>query len=60
MVSNSSYGPMLSAIIEELVFQGLDNLNELLSRLFKELMKAKRESVLEAAPKERTEAKKGY
>lgn len=60
MISNSSYGPMVSAIIEELAFQGLDNLSELFSRLFNELMKAEREKVLEAAPYERTEARKGY
>jgi transposase-like protein len=51
---------MVSAIIEELAFQGLDNLSELFSRLFNELMKAEREKVLEAAPYERTEARKGY
>lgn len=60
MISNSSYGPMVSAIIEELAHQGLDNLSELFSRLFNELMKAERESVLEAAPYERTESRKGY
>ena len=59
MTSNSLYGPMLSGIIEELAFQGLDNLNELFSRLFNELMKAERENVLEAVPYERTEARKG-
>ena len=32
MISNSSYDPMVSAIIEELAFQGLDNLSELFSR----------------------------
>ena len=60
MISNSTCAPMVSAIIEELAHQGLDNLSELFSRLFNELMKAEREHVLEAAPYERTEARKGY
>jgi hypothetical protein len=60
MISNSSYGPMVSLIIEELAFQGLDNPSELFSRLFNELIKARRESVLEAAPYDGTEARKGY
>lgn len=60
MISNSTCAPMVSAIIEELAHQGLNNLSELFSRLFNELMKAERESVLEAAPYERTEARKGY
>jgi hypothetical protein len=60
MISMSSYGSMVSLIIEELAFQGLDNLSELFSRFFNELMKAQRENVLEAAPYERTEARKGY
>jgi hypothetical protein len=51
---------MVSTIIEKLAFQGLDNLSDLFSRLFNELMKAERESVLEAAPYEMTEARKGY
>lgn len=60
MISNSTCAPMVSAIIEELAHQGLDNLSELFSRLFNELMKAEREHTLEAAPYERTEARKGY
>lgn len=60
MISNSTCAPMVSAIIEELAHQGLDNLSELFSRLFNELMKAEREHVLKAAPYERTEARKGY
>jgi hypothetical protein len=60
MISNSSYGPMVSLIIEELAFQGLDNLSDLFSQLFNELMKAQREKVLEAAPYERIEARNGY
>ena len=47
---------MVSLIIEELTFQSLDNLSELFSRLFNELKKAGRESVLEAAPYESIEA----
>jgi hypothetical protein len=54
------YGPTVSLIIEELAFQGLDNLSQLFSQLFNELMKAEREKVLEAAPYESTEARKGY
>ena len=60
MISNSSVGPTISSIIEELASQGLDNLSELFTRLFNELMKAERENVLEAAPYERTDARKGY
>lgn len=60
MISNSTCAPMVSAIIEELAHQGLDNLSEFFSRLFNELMKAEREHILEAAPYERTEARKGY
>jgi hypothetical protein len=51
---------MVSLIIEELTFQSLDNLSELFSRLFNELKKAGRESILEAAPYESIEARKGY
>ena len=58
MISNSSHGPMVFLIIEELAFQGLDNLSELFSRFFNELKEAGRESVLEAAPHERTKASK--
>ncbi len=60
MISVSLYGPTVSLIIEELAFQGLDNLSQLFSQLFNELMKAEREKVLEAAPYESTEARKGY
>jgi len=60
MISNSTYAPVISALIEELGQQGLEGLSELLSRLFNELMKAEREQALQAGPYERTEARKGY
>jgi putative transposase len=60
MISNSTYAPVINALVEELGRQGLHGLSELLSRLFDELMKAEREQVLQAGPYERTEARKGY
>ena len=60
MISNSTYAPVINALIEELGQQGLHGLSELLSRLFNELMKSEREQVLQAGPYERTEARKGY
>jgi putative transposase len=60
MISNSSCAPIINALVEELAQQGLDGLSELISRLFNELMKAEREHTVQAAPYERTEARKGY
>jgi putative transposase len=60
MIPNSTFAPVINALVEELGQQGLDGLSELLSRLFNELMKAEREQVLQAGPYERTEARKGY
>lgn len=60
MISNSTFAPVINALVEELAHQGLDGLSELLSRLFNELMKAEREHAIQAAPYERTEARKGY
>jgi transposase-like protein len=60
MISNSSYAPVINALVEELGQQGLHGLSELLSRLFNELMKSEREQILQAGPYERTEARKGY
>jgi hypothetical protein len=60
MISNSTYAPIINALIEQMSQQGLNGLSEVLSRLFNELMKAEREHVLEATPYERTEARKGY
>lgn len=60
MISNSMNASVINAIVEELAHQGLDGLSELMSRLFNELMKAEREQALQAAPYERTEARKGY
>lgn len=60
MISNSPYAPIINELVEELSRQGLEGLNELLSRLFNELMKVEREEVLRAKPYERTEARKGY
>ncbi len=60
MISNSTYAPVINALVEELGQQGLHGLSELLSRLFNELMKTEREQVLQAGPYERTEARKGY
>ncbi len=60
MISNSTYAPVINALVEELGQQGLHGLGELLSRLFNELMKTEREQVLHAGPYERTEARKGY
>ena len=60
MISNSSYAPVINALIEELAKQGLNGLSELFTRLFNELMKAEREHTLDAAPYERTEARRGY
>lgn len=60
MISNSTYAPVINALVEELAGRGLDGLSELLSRLFNELMKAEREHALQAAPYERSEARKGY
>lgn len=60
MISNSSCAPVINALIEELANQGLNGLSELFTQLFNELMKAEREHTLEAAPYERTEARRGY
>lgn len=60
MISNSSCAPIINALVAELAQQGLDGLSEVLSRLFNELMKAEREHTVQAAPYERTEARKGY
>lgn len=60
MISNSTYAPVINALIEELGQQGLNGLSELLSRLFNEMMKAEREHALQAGPYERTDARKGY
>jgi transposase-like protein len=60
MISNSTYAPIIHALVEELGQQGLHGLSELLSRLFNEMMKAEREHALQAGPYERTESRKGY
>lgn len=60
MISNSTYAPIINALVEELGQQGLNGLSELLSRLFNEMMKAEREHALQAGPYERTESRKGY
>ena len=60
MISNSSCAHTILALIEELGKQGLNDLSDLFSRLFNELMKAEREKTLQAAPYERTESRKGY
>jgi putative transposase len=61
VISNSTYAPIINEIIDELlVHQSLDGFAELISKLFNELMKAEREHALQAAPYERTEARKGY
>lgn len=60
MISNKTNINVIHAIIEELGQQGLHGLSELLNRLFNEIMKAEREHVLQAAPYERTEGRKGY
>jgi transposase-like protein len=60
MISNRANTKIIQELIEQLGQQGLDGLNDLLSRLFNELMKAERENALQAAPYERTEGRKGY
>lgn len=60
MISNSTYGPIIQELIEELGQSGLHNLSDLMARLFNELMKAEREHALQAAPYERTGSRKGY
>lgn len=60
MISNKTNTNVIHAIIEELGQHGLHGLSELLNRLFNEIMKAEREHVLQAAPYERTEGRKGY
>jgi transposase-like protein len=51
---------MIHELVEELGRQGIHGLNDLLSRLLNELMKAEREHALQAGPYERTEHRKGY
>ncbi len=60
MISNSTYAPVINALVEELGQQGLHGLSELLSRLFNEMMKAEREHALQAGPYERTDTRKGH
>ena len=60
MISNSTYAPIIEELIEELGQSGLHHLSDLMTRLFNELMKAEREHALQAAPYERTDARRGH
>jgi putative transposase len=59
MISNN-ITPILIEALDELSERGLEDLRSAFERIFNELMKMERESILNAAPYERTELRKGY
>ena len=52
--------PLIVEALEELADQGITQLGSALEKLFNELMKIEREQILNAAPYERSEERKGY
>jgi len=60
MTSNQILSPLVAEVLNELAISGLECLTPTLEKLLNELMLMERNQVLQAAPYERTEQRKGY
>ncbi|MDX8430292.1 MAG: IS256 family transposase [Candidatus Algichlamydia australiensis] len=60
MISNQTLSPLVAEILHELAMSGLECLTPTLEKLLNELMLIERNQVLQAAPYERSEQRKGY
>ena len=60
MTSNQTLSPLVAEVLNELAMSGLECLTPTLEKLLNELMLMERNQVLQAAPYQRTEQRKGY